>query len=182
MSRQPTSIAVYCGSSPGARPVSRAAGMAVGTLLARRGIGVVYGGGHVGLMGAVADAAMAAGGNVTGVIPRALLERELGHHGFTELLVVRDMHERKHRMASLADAFIALPGGWGTLEEMTEMLTWNQLGLHTKPIGLLNVGGYYDPFLNFVDHMMAEQFVRPAHGAILRVATTPEELLRRLSE
>lgn len=177
MSHLPASICVYCGSSPGRLPAYREAALALGTLIARRGIRLVYGGGHVGLMGAVADAAIAAGGTVIGVIPRALQERELAHHGLAELLVVRDMHERKHRMASLADAFIALPGGYGTLEELSEMLTWNQLGLHTKPIGILNVAGYFDPLLALAEHMLTEQFIKPRHRDLLRVADTPEAML-----
>jgi len=181
MTHIPTSICVYCGSSPGIRPEYRQAAWDTGELLAKRGIRLVYGGGHVGLMGAVADGALSAGGTVIGVIPRALVERELGHGGVTELHVVRDMHERKTMMASLADAFIALPGGWGTLEELTEMTTWNQLGLHVKPIGLLNVRGYFDGFLSFVDKMVEEQFVRPADAAIVRVEAEPAVLLRRLS-
>jgi uncharacterized protein (TIGR00730 family) len=181
MSHSPTSICVYCGSSPGALPVYREAAVALGAAIAARGIALIYGGGRVGLMGAVADSALAAGGRVTGVIPRALLERELGHGGVTELLVVRDMHERKQRMASLADAFIALPGGWGTLEELTEMITWNQLGLQTKPIGLLNIAAYYDHFLVFAEQMIEQQFVRPEQRNLLRVASTVESMLDQLS-
>ena len=176
----PLTLCVYCGSSPGRLPEYGAAARALGGLLAQRGIRLVYGGGHVGLMGAVADGALAAGGTVIGVIPRALLERELGHREVTELLVVRDMHERKQRMASLSDGFIALPGGYGTLEEFTEMLTWNQLGFHAKPLGLLNTAGYYDAWLALVAHMLAEGFIKPRHRDLMRVATTPEALLDSL--
>jgi len=181
MNHIPTSICVYCASSPGNRPEYRQVAWDIGVLLAQKGIRLVYGGGHIGLMGVLADGALSAGGTVIGVIPRMLVERELGHPGITELHVVRDMHERKTMMASLADAFIALPGGWGTLEELTEMVTWNQLGLHTKPIGLLNVRGYYDPFVQMVEAMVAEAFVRPDDAAILRVESDPETLLKRLS-
>ena len=181
MSRALSNICVYCGSSPGARPEYLQAARQLGEALARQGKQLIYGGGHVGLMGAVADAVLAGGGRVTGVIPRMLVERELGHTGVTELHVVRDMHERKHMMASLADAFIALPGGWGTLEELTEMVTWNQLGLHRKPIGVVNVAGYYDLFLQFADRMVDEQFVKAKHRALLCTDSDPERLLGMLS-
>ena len=171
------SICVYCGSSSGARPAYAEAAHALGTAIARRGLALVYGGGRVGLMGTLADAALAAGGRVTGVIPKALMNRELGHTGATDLRVVADMHERKMTMAGLADAFIALPGGWGTLEELTEMLTWLQLGIHAKPIGLLNVDGYYDALLAFADTMAAERFVRVPQHSLLRVASDPVALL-----
>ena len=174
-------LCVYCGSSMGARPAYRDAALSLGRLLAGRGIGLVYGGGHVGLMGAVADGALAAGGQVTGVIPRALMDRELGHTGIQDLRVVADMHERKTLMADLADAFIAMPGGWGTIEELTEMLTWLQLGIHAKPIGLLNVDGYYDPFLQFAERMVEQQFVRPEQRSLLHVEAEPHALLERLS-
>ncbi len=174
-------LCVYCGSSFGARDAYRDAATALGALLAARGIELVYGGGRVGLMGTVADATLAAGGRVTGVIPRALMDRELGHTGLQDLRVVADMHERKLTMAGLADAFVALPGGWGTVEELTEMLTWLQLGIHRKPIGLLNVDGYFDPFLAFADRMIEERFVREEQRALLNVATTPEAIVDRLS-
>lgn len=174
-------LCVYCGSSMGARPVYREAASTLGGLLAGRGIALVYGGGHVGLMGAVADGALAAGGHVIGVIPQALMDRELGHTGIQDLRVVADMHERKTMMADLADAFIALPGGWGTIEELSEMLTWLQLGIHAKPIGLLNVGGYYDPFLQFAERMVEQQFVRPEQRHLLHVESQPQALLDRLS-
>ncbi len=174
-------LCVYCGSSFGARDAYRDAATALGGLLAARGIELVYGGGRVGLMGAVADGVLAAGGRVTGVIPRALMDRELGHTGVQDLRVVADMHERKMTMAGLASAFVALPGGWGTIEELTEMLTWLQLGIHRKPIGLLNVDGYFDPFLAFAERMIDERFVRPEQRALLNVATTPEAIVDRLS-
>ncbi len=174
-------ICVYCASSPGARPVYAERARALGALLARRGIALVYGGGHVGLMGTVADGALDAGGHVIGVIPRALMDRELGHTGIQDLRVVADMHERKMTMAGLADAFIAMPGGWGTLEELTEMLTWLQLGIHAKPIGVLNVAGYFDGFLRFAESMIEERFVRPEHRALFRVETEPEALVDRLA-
>ena len=173
-------VCVYCGSSAGARPAYRAAALALGGLLAENDIDLVYGGGRVGLMGAVADGALAAGGRVIGVIPRALMDRELGHTGIQDLRVVKDMHERKMMMAGLADAFVAMPGGWGTLEELTEMLTWRQLGIHRKPIGLLNVDGYFDPLLVFARTMVDEGFVREEQGSMLAVEITPEALLARL--
>ena len=173
-------LCVYCGSSVGARPAYREAALALGGLLARNDIELVYGGGRVGLMGAVADGALAAGGQVIGVIPRALMDRELGHTGIQDLRVVGDMHERKMTMAGLADAFVAMPGGWGTLEELTEMLTWLQLGIHRKPIGLLNVDGYFDPLLAFAKTMVDERFVREEQGSMLVVEAEPDALLARL--
>jgi uncharacterized protein (TIGR00730 family) len=143
---------------------------------------VVYGGGNVGLMGALADAAMAAGGDVTGVIPRTLLDREVGHRGVTALRVVESMHERKALMAELADGFVALPGGIGTLEELVEMHTWAQLGLHVKPIGVLDVAGFYRPLTAFLDHAVAERFLRPEHRATLLVDADPVGLLDRMEE
>jgi uncharacterized protein (TIGR00730 family) len=173
-------LCVYCGSAFGARESYREGAVRLGGLIAERGIELVYGGGHVGLMGAVADGALAAGGHVIGVIPRALMDRELGHTGIQDLRVVADMHERKMTMADLAGGFIAMPGGWGTLEELTEMLTWLQLGIHAKPIGLLNLDGYYDGFLTFAERMIEEAFVRPEHRTLLNVEADPEALLARL--
>jgi uncharacterized protein (TIGR00730 family) len=170
-------LCVFCGSSAGRDPAYRQLAEALGRALAERGIGVVYGGGHVGLMGVVADAAMAAGGEVVGVIPQALLDREIGHRGLTDLRVVGSMHERKALMAELADGFVALPGGIGTLEELFEMWTWAQLGLHAKPCGVLDAGGFYGPLLAFLDHQVAAGFVRPAHRAMLISADTPGALL-----
>ncbi len=153
----------------------------MGAALAGRGIELVYGGGCVGLMGTIADAVLAAKGTVIGVIPEALVAKEVAHQGLTELRVVRSMHERKALMADLADAFVALPGGFGTMEEFCEVLTWAQLGLHRKPHGLLNVAGFYDPLLAFFDHTVAENFVRPAHRALVVAETEPERLLERLT-
>jgi uncharacterized protein (TIGR00730 family) len=170
-------VCVFCGSSPGRKPAYLEAARAMGRALARRGIGLVYGGGHVGLMGAVADAALAAGGEVVGVIPRGLQLRELAHEGLTTLHVVGSMHERKARMAELADGFVALPGGMGTLEELAEILTWAQLGLHARPCGLLDVAGYYDPLVAFLDRAVEEGFVRPDHRRLLVVAQDPDALL-----
>jgi uncharacterized protein (TIGR00730 family) len=170
-------VCVFCGSSPGRKPAYLEAARAMGRALARRGIGLVFGGGHVGLMGAVADAALAAGGEAVGVIPRGLQLRELAHEGLTTLHVVGSMHERKARMAELADGFVALPGGMGTLEELAEILTWAQLGLHARPCGLLDVAGYYDPLVAFLDRAVAEGFVRPDHRRLLVVAQDPDALL-----
>jgi uncharacterized protein (TIGR00730 family) len=153
----------------------------MGRALARRGIGLVYGGGRVGLMGAVADTVMAEGGKVIGIIPEALLAKEVAHQGLTELRVVSSMHERKALMAELSDAFIALPGGYGTLEEFCEVLTWAQLGLHQKPCGILNVEGYYDWLLALFDRAVAERFVHPAHRSLVLEETDPEHLLDRLA-
>jgi hypothetical protein len=160
-------ICVFCGASPGRDPRYVASARAVGEELAARGIGLVYGGSRVGLMGAVADAALAGGGEVIGVIPRSLVDRELAHQGLTELRVVGTLHERKAVMAELADAFLALPGGLGTLEELAEVTSWAQLGLHVKPIGLLDVAGYWDPLLIWVDRAVQEGFVAPANRRLL---------------
>ncbi|MDT0632417.1 TIGR00730 family Rossman fold protein [Rubrivirga sp. S365] len=173
-------VCVYCGSRPGARLAYAEAARSLGTLLAEAGIGLVTGGGRVGLMGVVADAVLAAGGEAVGVIPHALAEREVGHDGLTALHVVASMHERKATMADLADAFVALPGGLGTLEEIAEMLTWAQLGLHDKPCGLLDVEGYYAPLVAFVDHAVGEGFVGAEHRAALVVEAEPAALLDRL--
>jgi uncharacterized protein (TIGR00730 family) len=174
-------VCVYAGSSPGADPAFAEAATALGTAIARRGLELVYGGGSVGLMGAVADAAMAAGGRVTGVIPRALEEREIGHRHLTELVVVETMHERKAQMASRSDVFVALPGGVGTLEELIEALTWTQLGIHRKPVGLLDVSGYWAPLLALIDHAVEQRFVRPEHRRDLVSGTDPDALLDELA-
>lgn len=173
-------VCVYCGSRPGVRPAYAEAAGTLGRLLAEAGIGLVTGGGRVGLMGVVADAVLAAGGEATGVIPRALADREVGHEGMTTLHVVETMHERKATMADLADAFVALPGGLGTLEEIAEMLTWAQLGIHDKPCGLLDVEGYYAPLVRFVDHAVDEGFVGAESRAALLVEAEPGSLLDRL--
>ena len=175
------SVCVFCGSSAGLRPAYQEAARDMGTALARRGLRLVYGGGRVGLMGAVADAALAAGGEVVGVMPDFLVAREVAHTRLTQLVEVGSMHERKARMAELADAFIALPGGYGTLEEFCEVLTWAQLGLHQKPHGLLNVAEYFTPLLGFFDHAVREQFIsQPLRGLVLQ-ADEPESLLDLLS-
>ncbi|HET7872263.1 MAG TPA: TIGR00730 family Rossman fold protein [Terriglobales bacterium] len=175
-------ICVFCGSSFGARPAYRAAAEELGKLLAEHGIGLVYGGGCVGLMGALADACMSAGGEVIGVIPDSLLRREVGHRGVSKLHVVETMHERKALMADLADAFIALPGGYGTLEEFCEVVTWSQLGIQQKPCGLLNTEKYWDGLLAVLDHAVDEGFVRPENSELVLVASTPQGMLHRLSE
>lgn len=178
--RQLARICVYCASSNQVDERWREAARETARCLARRRIDVVFGGGSVGLMGALADEALAAGAKVIGVIPQKLMDLELGHRGVSELIVVQTMHERKHRMAELSDGFIALPGGWGTLEEIFEVTTWTQLGYHEKPVGLLNVGGYYDKLVGFLDHAAELGFIRPQHRPILQAAAEPDELLDRL--
>ncbi len=173
-------LGVFCASSPGADPRYVESARTFAELVARSGRRIVYGGGNTGLMGAVADAAMAAGGEVIGLMPRHLVDREVAHHGLTRLEVVGSMHERKARLADMVDAFVALPGGLGTLEEFTEIWTWGQLGLHAKPYGLLNVAGYYDPLLAFLDHAVAQHFVRPEHRAMVRVAADPAALIQEM--
>ena len=174
------SVCVFCGASPGARPIYHEAAAQLGRHIAERGLTLVYGGGAVGLMGVVADAALAAGGEVIGIIPQSLERAEIGHKGLTRLEVVDGMHARKARMAELADAFIALPGGLGTLEELFEVWTWGQLGYHAKPLGLLEVDGFYARLTDFLDHLVAERFVREQHRAILQVSASPAELLARI--
>ncbi len=168
---------MFCGSRSGTEPAYEEAARATGRTLADRGITLVYGGGHVGLMGVVADAALGAGGEVVGVIPRALLEREIAHTGLTDQRVVDSMHERKALMSDLSEGFVALPGGTGTLEEFFEVLTWAQLGEHRKPCGLLNAAGYYDPLLSVFDHMVAKGFLSEGHRAMVLVETEPQRLL-----
>ncbi len=170
-------IAVFCGSRTGTPPEFAAVAAALGRELAGRGLGLVFGGGRVGLMGVIADAVLAAGGSIIGVIPDFLARRELAHKGVGDMRVVGSMHERKTVMSELADGFIALPGGMGTLDEIVEILTWAQLGFHHKPCGLLNVGGYYDPLLAFFDHAVAQGLIRPEHRALVRVADEPARLL-----
>jgi uncharacterized protein (TIGR00730 family) len=172
-------ICVYAGSNPGRDPAYAEAAAALARHLAERGTGVVYGGGKVGLMGVVADSALAAGGEVIGVMPQDLIDREIGHDGLTELRVVGSMHERKALMAELSDGFVALPGGAGTLEELIEIYTWSQLGLHRKPMGVLNVNGYYDGLAALLDHAVQEGFLREQHRAALHVADDPAALLER---
>ncbi len=173
-------ICVFCGSQSGADACYRQAAVELGGLLARHGHGLVYGGGHVGLMGSLADAVLQAGGTVTGVIPRPMTERELAHEAVTRLHVVSSMHERKALMASLSDAFIALPGGFGTLEELFEVIAWAQLGIHRKPIGLLNAAGYFDGLIAFVDHTIAEGFTKSKYRGLFVTAEQPVSLLDAL--
>jgi uncharacterized protein (TIGR00730 family) len=172
-------VCIFCGSSPGLLPEYATAARHSGTVLAQRGVTLVYGGGNVGLMGIVADAALAAGGEVIGVIPRRMVARELAHGGVTTLIPVNSMHERKHKMAELSDGFLALPGGIGTMEELFEAFTWLQLGLHNKPVGLLNVAGYYDALLQFLAHMREQRFLRSQHLDTLLVGESIETLLDR---
>ena len=174
-------VCVYCGSNPGASPAYVAAARALGRELARRGLGLVYGGASVGVMGAVADAVLAEGGTVTGVIPHFFAVKEVAHQGLDELLVVDSMHERKARMADLSDGFIALPGGWGTLEEIFEVLTWAQLGLHAKPCGLLNVDGYFDDLDRFLERAVVEAFVRPEYRPMIMLDDAADRLLDRFA-
>jgi uncharacterized protein (TIGR00730 family) len=173
-------ICVYCGSSYGEHPIYVQAAKAMGEAIARRGDELVYGGGKVGLMGTVADAALAAGGSVIGIMPQFLVDKEIAHKGLTELRVVDTMHNRKEMLMRIADAIIALPGGWGTYDELAEAVTWAQLGLHSKPIGILNVSGFYNPLLAQMDHAIAEGFVRPAHRDLLIVDEDIPNLLKRI--
>jgi len=173
-------VCVFCGASSGSDPAFAAAAQGLGTELARAGRGLVYGGGRVGLMGILADATLAAGGSVIGVIPIAIANKEIAHSGLTDLRVVDSMHTRKALMADLSDAFIALPGGLGTLEELFEVWTWGQLGLHRKPYGLLNVSGFFTALLTFLDETTRLGFIRPEHREMLVVETDPAALLQRL--
>jgi uncharacterized protein (TIGR00730 family) len=173
-------LCVFCGSSPGRDPTYFSAAVELGALLAKRRIGLVYGGAAIGLMGALADAARTAGGEVIGVIPRALAELEVAHAGLADLRIVASMHERKALMAEVSDGCIALPGGIGTLVELFEVWTWGQLGSHLKPCALLNVCGFYDRLLDFLDFVTGEAFLRPVHRNMLLVAETPEPLLEKL--
>jgi uncharacterized protein (TIGR00730 family) len=174
-------ITVFCGSSPGSQPEYMQAAAWLGKVLASRELVLVYGGGNVGMMGQIAKAAGDAGGKVIGVIPRGLVEREVALTSLADLRVVENMHERKALMAELADGFIALPGGFGTLEETFEILTWGQLGLHKKPCGLLNVAGYFDRLLAFLDHVAGQHFIEPEHRAMLLVEEDPEVLLEKMT-
>ena len=176
------SLCVFAGSSAGGDPAYAEAARELGRLAASRSIRLVYGGGRVGLMGTLADAALAAGGQVIGVIPRDLWDREVGHGGLTDLEIVVSMHARKQRMSDLASGFVALPGGIGTLEELFEVWTWAQLGIHGKPCGLLNVGGYYDPLVRFLDSTVDHRFVKPVHRAMLLVDHSAERLLERMEK
>jgi uncharacterized protein (TIGR00730 family) len=173
-------ICVFCGANAGLRTIYREQAQRLGEALAQRGIGLVYGGGRVGLMGALADSALAAGAQVIGVIPHMLSDKEIAHGGLTQMHLVSTMHERKALMADLADAFIALPGGYGTLDELCEILTWAQLGLHQKPCALYNIEGYYDSLLTLLDHATQEGFLRPEHRALVLVEHDLSRLLDRL--
>lgn len=172
-------VCVFCGSRPGHNPIFADAARDMGHALAARKIAVIYGGGRVGLMGTVADAALLAGGTVIGVMPQALIEREIQHTRLTELHTVATMHERKMKMAELADAFIALPGGAGTLEEIFEQWTWAQLGIHQKPCGFLNTNGYFDPLRTMIDRMVAEEFLQPEHASMLVFGDSVTGILER---
>jgi uncharacterized protein (TIGR00730 family) len=175
-------VCVFCGSSPGARAAYAEATAELARLLVADGIGVVYGGGQVGLMGVLGDTVMAAGGDAIGVMPQALVDREIAHPGLSDLRVVGSMHERKALMADLSDAFVALPGGVGTLEELFEVYTWSQLGLHRKPCALLDVDDYYTGIVDFLEHAVRERFVREDHRAMLMVDRDPRRLIDRLRE
>ncbi|MFT5494094.1 MAG: hypothetical protein ACI8V5_004496 [Limisphaerales bacterium] len=175
-------IGVFCGSSPGGDPAFTEAAKAVGTELARRGIGLVYGGGNVGLMGVVADATLESGGEVIGVIPEALEGKELAHQGVTELRVVASMHERKALMEELSDGFVALPGGFGTFEELLEILTWSQLGIHRKPAGILNVSGYYDCLIAMFDHAVSQRLLSSSNRELVLTETEIAPLLNCMSD
>lgn len=174
-------LCVFCGSSHGAHPAYATAAKSAGAELARRGIALVYGGGNIGLMGVLADAVVAPGGHVIGVIPEALMAKEVGHRGLPDLRIVKTMHERKALMAELSDGFIALPGGIGTFEEFFEIVTWAQLGLHSKPCALLNVNGFYDPLLRLIDHAIAERFIKPKQRDLILVESDFNTLLDRMS-
>jgi hypothetical protein len=173
-------VCVFCGSNAGIRPEYGIAAQGVAAALARRGLGLVFGGGKVGLMGVIADSMLRAGGEVIGVIPQSLVAREVAHRGITDLRVVDTMHQRKALMNELSDAFIALPGGFGTLDEFFEILTWSQLGIHGKPVGLLNVAGYYDSLLAMLDHAVTERFLRPAHRELVLADIDADALVQRL--
>jgi uncharacterized protein (TIGR00730 family) len=182
MPSQPSSVAVYCGSNSGFDPAFAAAAVSLGRLLAERGIGLVYGGANVGLMGALADAVLAGGGEAHGVITRALETQEIPHRGLTSLRVTETMHQRKAEMADAADAFVMLPGGYGTLDEFFEVLTWAQLGIHAKPCAILDVGGYFDPLRAFLDRAVTAGFVRPAHLRMVIIESDPARLLDRIAD
>jgi hypothetical protein len=173
-------ICVYCGSSFGNQPIYAETAKAMGAAIAQRGLELVYGGGKVGLMGTVADAALASGGSVIGIMPKFLVDKEIAHRGLTELRVVDTMHARKEMLIRLSDAMITLPGGWGTYDELAEAITWAQLGLHSKPIGLLNVAGFYDPLIAVMDNAIAAGFVRPVHRDLLIVEDDVERMLDRV--
>lgn len=176
------SICVYCGSNPGFDPAFLVAAVELGTEIGRRGLRLIFGGSHLGMMGVLADAVLAAGGRATGVMPRLLVEKEAAHRGLSDLHMVESMHERKMQMADLADGFVSLPGGYGTLDETFEIATWAQLGLHAKPMVLWNVNGFYDPLFVFLDGIVRAGLLRPQHRALLREARTSDEVFVRLAE
>jgi uncharacterized protein (TIGR00730 family) len=175
-------ICVFCGSKKGNRPEYEQAARDVGRLFAERKIGLVYGGGHIGLMGVAADVALQAGGEVIGVIPHSMVERELAHERLTELHIVETMHQRKALMADKADAFLALPGGFGTMEELFEVVSWRQLKMHAKPIGLLNVAGFYDPLVAWIETAFREGFISPKHHGLILAASRSDQLIAELSQ
>ncbi len=175
-------LCVFCGSARGVDPAYSEAALTMGRLLSERGVGLVYGGGGIGLMTDIADAVLLGGGDVTGVIPEHLDDREVGHKALTKLHVVRSMHERKALMCDLSDGFCALPGGFGTFDELFEIVTWAQLEIHRKPVGILNVNGYFDPLLALIDHAVEEGFVRPEYRALIQEASEPAELLDNLAD
>ena len=175
------SICVFCGSSHGSEPAYTIAAQALAESIVKNDLELVYGGGNVGLMGVIADTVLQQGGRVTGVIPKALMEKEVGHEGLTNLHIVADMHERKAMMAELSEGFVALPGGWGTLEELFEVMTWLQLGFHTKPCAVLNVNGYFDALLAFLANASQQGFVKPLHHDMLIAGDEPDQLLQRMS-
>ncbi|HMC88250.1 MAG TPA: TIGR00730 family Rossman fold protein [Gemmataceae bacterium] len=170
-------LCVFCGSSPGQRPIHAESARSLGMIMAARGLALVYGGGHVGLMGVLADAVLEAGGEVIGVIPQSMVDKELAHTGISKLHIVGTMHERKALMADLADGFAALPGAFGTADELFEILTWAQLGLHAKPVGILNVDGFFQALLAWLDHAVAEGFLKPRHRQLLQEAGDAEKLV-----
>ena len=176
------SLCVYCGSSIGSSPIYTDAAHALAANLVENDIALVYGGGHVGLMGKIADAVLKAGGKVTGVIPQALMVSEVSHDHLTELIVVKDMHERKATMAALSDGFIAMPGGIGTLEELFETLTWSQLGFHEKPVGLLNPAGFFDRLIDFIAHLVEQGFLKPEHADLLITDTHATSLVQKIQQ
>ena len=176
------SICVYCGSASGISPVYAESARQLAAVLIRQNLALVYGGGNIGLMGILADEMLRLGGDVTGVIPTSLMAKEVGHMGLSRLHIVKDMHERKAMMATLSDAFIAMPGGLGTLEELFEMLTWSQIGLHKKPVGLLNVAGYYDGLMQFLSHSSQQGFLKVEHQSLLMLSPDPQHLLLQLHD
>ncbi len=175
-------VCVFCGSARGKNPLYAEEARRLGQLMVQAGLTLVFGGGHIGLMGVIADTVLAAGGRAIGVIPQALADKELAHQGLTQLHVVDTMHQRKALMADLSDAFVALPGGYGTLDETFEILTWAQLGIHRKPVGMLNVNGFFDPLLAWITRAVADELLRPEHLQLLQVATSPAALLDALKQ